>query len=870
MKSEPRLLGDAHFKRASFSDLDAVFKQFQAKEFKELIDRRKSEWVNRVLLELIQKEQEPCFLLPAVLEYAARVDAEGLVSDYTFASFEFWLNQFSRLSFEENCRVRGKIAGKWIDRGEYQVLFPIGMGKIYPGTHFVTAHKSPDLDTTVASFWGWLDAFAARVGNGLHVWNLPGGPPGSQIEIELIFREMFGSAVFSHLPKTRTALAVTGKDLATQQGFQRKTVSDSLASVDREGEQGAIAIVDSDGFYLGDWLDADMESVRHVLNALSSCLRWFENELHVKLVSFFSQGEPSDAGIAPFFRGLFEMKVAECEPALEFTSAQRRETERFLKELLGCSHGLASTFEELGQSLAKLCKATFLSGKDLISSMKKAGLFDRSGRLVEDRPNMFHYLEKTVQALHASIQKIRQRLEHFDLALSMKHLVLEKSSSFATVRAEVEEMRNKIGSHPFLTIAYPDQGRFYPVGMVTAAELRKTSLGTVSLRDFSNREEMTIPPYLEVISIVDHHKSTLSTSSPALAVIGDAQSSNTLVAQLAFELNDRYALSGMSKESIEKQLAAIHGSDHSLSASRLARRLLQRRIASERKGSHFVHPDREFAEYLHFLYAILDDTDLLTKVTVLDVEVAASLLNRLKSIVCKQEMEIVHFDDLPRDKHFAKKAAERLLRTEDLYSLYRKVYQYREKEVDQNISLCAARKPSNFFADTKEQNGCCRVGQTKIFASNVASFESKADEIRRIWVEMAKKAHKDNREINLHLHMISTVVSAEEVYGTGPKRYSHRDELWIWHAPDEAGVEHLKSFLSAFQNSPGLQSNMPQVEFLGPNAAELSQIFRESFLASELKTAPKPDPSLPIAILRYKPGSLNSRKAMISPFLPTR
>ena len=35
------------------------------------------------------------------------------------------------------------------------------MGKIYEGTHFVTAHKSPDLDTTIASFWGWLDAFAA-------------------------------------------------------------------------------------------------------------------------------------------------------------------------------------------------------------------------------------------------------------------------------------------------------------------------------------------------------------------------------------------------------------------------------------------------------------------------------------------------------------------------------------------------------------------------------------------------------------------------------------------------------------------------------------------------------------------------------------
>ncbi len=37
--------------------------------------------------------------------------------------------------------------------------------------------------------------------DGLHVWNLPGGPPSSQIEIDLIFRDLFGPAVFSHLPK---------------------------------------------------------------------------------------------------------------------------------------------------------------------------------------------------------------------------------------------------------------------------------------------------------------------------------------------------------------------------------------------------------------------------------------------------------------------------------------------------------------------------------------------------------------------------------------------------------------------------------------------------------------------------------------------
>jgi len=66
-------------------------------------------------------------------------------------------------------------------------MFPIGMGKRYAGSHYVTAHSSPDLDTTVASFWGWIDAFGARVSEGLHLWNVPGGMPSSHIEMGMLF-----------------------------------------------------------------------------------------------------------------------------------------------------------------------------------------------------------------------------------------------------------------------------------------------------------------------------------------------------------------------------------------------------------------------------------------------------------------------------------------------------------------------------------------------------------------------------------------------------------------------------------------------------------------------------------------------------------
>ncbi len=855
------LLGDVALKPFFFSNLDAVFREFKTKDFQELIDRRRSEWVNRVLLDLIQQQEAPCFLLPAVLKFIERVEAEGLLNHYTFSSFELWLNQFSNLSPAENLDVRAKIVGKKAERGDYQVFFPIGTGKMYEGTHFVTAHKSPDLDTTIASFWGWVDAFAARVGTGLHIWNLPGGPPGSQIEIDLIFKDFFSPAVFTHLPKTRTELALTGNDLMTQHNLIRARLDESIAGVDHERGH-AVVVIDAAGFYLDDWRPVDVERVRQVIILLSSCLRWFENNLHLLLISVFAKEQVLKSRIEPLLRDLFDMKLSACEPAREFSSEQKKSVQKFLAEVLGIQAGLDASFEDLGRGLSKIGMGRFVSKEELLAAMEAKKLFDPSGHLIENRPSIFHYLEEIVRELHAAIFQIRSKMERFDIALEIKSKVFAHPSSFISVRADVEEIRSKMGSYFYLTVAYPDQGRFYPVGIIYASDVRKKTLGTVSLRDFCNREEMAIPAYLDVISVVDHHKTALNTGSPPLVVIGDAQSSNTLVAERTFQINDRYSLGAMSAEAIDEQFRE----EDALEAPRVAQRLLQRRIAALASEGFFVHPDREFLEYLHFLYGILDDTDLLSKVTSFDVEIVASLLNRLKSIAMKKEVEIVHFDDLARDAHFPKQAAKRLLQNEDLYSLYRKVYQFREKEVARNIELCAEGSPSNLFADTKVQNGCCRVGQTKIFASNVSLFEKKASAIRRFWLEAARSACKENGEVHLHIHMISTIVSAQEVFKGASEKKAHRDELWIWCAQTETAIEHLKQFLNAFQQSPGLVNNSLDAEFLGENAEEMMQIFRESFREIPLK---KSDGRLPMAVLHVNPGSLNSRKALVSPFLPS-
>jgi hypothetical protein len=818
-----KLLGDTPITVQFFDGLDPIIKKLKS-SCKTLIEQQKSDRVNATLLELIQKEAEPCFLLPAVLEFIQRVDEAKILHYYAFTSFEIWLNQYSGLSFEENYAVRAKIAGKKVERGDYQTLFPIGMGKVYEGTHFVTAHKSPDLDTTIASFWGWLDAFAARVSEGLHIWNLPEGPPLSQIEIDWIFRDLFGKAVFTHLPKTRTALNLNGNDLMTQQGLQKKTLADSITEIDHDLNKHAIIVVDEKGFFLGDWRATDVEGIRQIIISLSSCLRWFENSLHLHLISVFAQEKLHLKDLEAALKKLLSLKISACEPALEFSLKQKEQVHAFLKKVLGIKEGLESDFEEMAKILSQLGEIPFGGVRGLVDKMKKADLFDAKGHLLDERPRIFTFLEGAIQSLHKAIIQIRARLEKLDIALKIKYEVLGRHPNTVTARSDVDEIRMKIAPYSYLTVVYPDANRLYPVGVIQAADLRKSTLGTVSLRDFCNRDEMGIPPYLDVISVIDHHKTVLNTFAPPMALLSDAQSSNTLVAQKAFEIND-----------------------------------------ANRHKPYYIHPEREYIEYLHFLYGIIDDTDLLSKVSAIDVQCVTSLLNRLKTLATGKKTALIQIDDLPRDRNFAKKAAERILQNEDMYSLYRKVYQYRETEIEKNIALCAKGEPSNLFADTKEQNGCCRVGQTKVFTANISHLEKNISRVQHVWLNKAMKVYKEKPEISLHIHMISTIVNAEEVYKGTVGKYKHQDELWIWIPESEVAIESLKRFLSGFQSSPGLKNNPIEVEFLGSNAEELASIFKESFLDIPQKRVKK---DLPIAVLRYKAGSLNSRKAMISPYLP--
>ena len=860
-------LGDLAVARFKFENLDRVFKEFHAAAFKNLTEQQKSERVSGLLLSLIQAAPVPSFLLGAVIDYIERVSREKILEHYSFSTFELWLNQFSGLTEEENYKVRAHIAGKYVPRDEFQLYFPIGMNKRYEGTHFVTAHGSPDLDTTVASFWGWVDAFSARVSEGLHLWNLPGGSPPAQIEVRLLFSEIFGETVFTHLAKGRLALTLSSLDLLSQKGFVKRHAESSSLNINSERMQHAVVLVDERGYYIGDWRSIDVEGVRQVILLLNQALRWFENNLHVGLISLFAKENLAKKDLPAFFRATFGMRISESPPVKELSEKQRANLSDYLQKVLKVKRGLESSFEEFAFAMKELELFDFQEFIDLTRSLDGSALFDRAGYLLENRPRIFNTLEKLIRGLDKAIQSIRGYVERLDVALKIKSEVFGHQPQVLSYRADIEEIRNKMGSYPYLTVTQADRdARHIPLGVVHASDLHKPMLGTVTLRDFCNREETKIPPYLEVISVIDHHKSTMTTISPPVAFIADAQSSNALVAQFAFQINDNYSTGGMTRKEIDAQMQEVKKDLSTPEQKRILQRLLQRHINAEKKGHHFVDLQREIIEYLHFFYAILDDTDLLTKVSFRDLECVASLLNRLKSLFLKKEVEIISFDDIPQDQHFSVRAVRRILQNPDTYSLYRKIYLAKEADVARNLELCVKGQPSTIFLDTKEQNGCCRVGQTKLFAKNIPVFEKHLDKLRTIWFEEAKLFCKEKSEIDLHMHMISTISGAEDLYAGTAGDYSHQDELWIWIPQREQAVEHLKFFLNAFRAAPQLAKAKLSVEFLGDNADELEEIFTESFLPIPKQRSKKP--TLPIAVLRFPAGAINSRKAHVSPCLP--
>ncbi|MCH9617625.1 MAG: hypothetical protein SP4CHLAM5_08970 [Chlamydiia bacterium] len=830
-------LGEVKFTPQFFKK--SIYNQLQDKSLQKMTSFEKHRFVGNILLEEIKASAAEAFIFPAIVDFITKV-RDTILPTYTFNSFEIFLDNYSNLSAKEVIFLRGKVVGRFIPRSEYQAFFPIGMGGTFKGSHFSVAHFSPDVDTVIASFHGFLDAFAAKVGTGVHYWQVPSGPPAESVEIENLFLKALGKNVFDVCVKTSRNLFITSLDLVSQDNLVVKKLSDRSIGIEHQRMQNSVIVTTEKGEYYADWRAVDFDEVRMVINHFVMALQSFEKSLYLTAIEFLLKkvnfqekaSEIMERKISTFFS----------KDSQNQQSMQRQDL--FLKQVLGSSAGISSSIKN------------FLSTTEIFKDLYKSLQSIEKGAQVE----------KGLQLLHKAFEGYFTHLDTLEIAVAVKRKVLKISPVTVSHLDDYDTVIEKMGTFSHLTVVHEEKNALTPLGVIHAKDLKKDSLATVSIRDFSNSDEMNKASYIDIISCIDHHKSELTTKSPSRMIVSDAQSSNSIIARMNMTINEKYCTGGYNAKEISEQLKELKGELDTPSGMRIMKRLLSKKEALMKKTMYFVSKDKVFLDYYHFLFAILDDTDLLTKVTAYDVYVVRDLLNKMKSLMLCREVEIVHFDNLNAESNeFAQNAAKKLLQTHDLYSLYHSSYSKRELKIDEMLKKATSTMEEPFFQDTKVLSKHAQIGQCKLFSSNHATFAKKKADIQKHWLKRCSNAADKNSDLTIFAFMVSTIDSAEDLFsGVAGGKSNIKDEIWITCIlGDRNAFEQAKKFLFNLLKSPKVFPQNVELHLHG-TLAELKDATskvsgRVNVNASKGK--------IPIAELLVDLKSLKSRKSDIAPYL---
>ncbi len=810
--------------------------------------------IYKVLFESLKSAQEPAFCLNPVLDYLCKVnEIFPIIGKWSLGLFEIWLNAQSDIDIELQMNIRAKIVGRHLPRSAYQTLFPIGGDQIFSGSHKITAHSAPDLDTCIASFWGWSDAFAARLSSQAHIWNLPGGFLAPQDR--LIVDQLLGNELLRQLPTSRADLHIAALDLIDTRALMVMKCDETIdLRVDAFDRRIAV-MVDERGSYLGDLNKWDSQRLIAMLAPLFEGARWLIEKARIE---FGNRGEKG-ASLTDLI-DLQKISFDQIPSIASLAPNELKGLEQLLQSWFQLPAALKTKLPQIAQGAVQLkALQPFALAAGALSellALRKAAL--------DDAFSLFQKFEKQlIDALKC--------LHRLDVLIDIKTSHFKCPPCALGVDDELQQVRAELQRCNVLPIVLHESSeRATPLGALFASDLDSAALATATLRDFCNGEEISIPPHYQIISVLDHHKAALHTSAVATFSSADVQSCNVLTAELAMQLNDQCAGEKRDLQQLRKTLALFRSDESMLNQQtqlRLLQRVITRCLAQDKPW--YVHPEREMAEYLSLLHAIFDDTDLLMKVTPRDVRCVAQLLNRAKSLQCQQQVEIIDEEGLEMSKGFPQKLAGRILQHQETYSLYSKVFAFRAKSIEEAMTSTAFKGKCSWFADTKVQNGCARIGQSKLFARNIETFENMCPDLRARFVEIAKNLSIEC-DLALHVHMCSTIADADEVHrGEIHRDYPHQDQLWFWLPDGHVADRALRSFLSGFGRAKELRGQALCIEVFNDRNGRLQKIFNEEFAPCRCEERSSELFDSPLAVLYVKAASLNSRKAVIAPYLPS-
>ena len=842
---EGQELGSVQFRPLNPSRFDTLF----ADDYSSLSMFERHTRASQVIFDTVLASSGQGFLFRDVIGCIS-VIRKKIAKTYCFSSFELWLNHYCSASKEDQGIVRAKIVGKSLNRSDYQQFFPIGLGNTFFGSHFTIAHFSPDLDTTIASLWGFMDAFGARVSDGLHYWQVPGGRPKGVVELDLLFDRIFSRDLFDVVAKSSRGPELTSLDFLSARGIRRSNLSDLSSSIDYDFKKTALVVTDEKGHYVGDWRSKDANAIRNLVMRLLSLVSAYEHSCSLFLIQKLAKGQLKD--LEKGCQEFLSRPLNDCSQGADLTPKMQERLEKLIVHFLGIDAGLG------------VCYGEFLERVDLKRAKELLALMQNCHRELETDGASFAFLEKLSLVQGEFFNDFKASLDTLESGLKIKKAVFGIGAKALSHVASLDEVKTGINDYHHVSVAYEGEGleTRTPLGVIWSEDLKKKALASVSLRDFSNFDEMQCPDYMQVISCVDHHKSKFSTAQVSRSVVSDSQSSNAIIASMVFELNDRVSCGAMTIDSVEESLKKVFAMSDSALKFRIQRRLLQRKENLLKKHDKFVSYDREFIEYYHFLYAIFDDTDLLNKVTAFDLRTIASLLNRMKSLSLKDEVEVVNFDDIEGDENFLKLAQRRLLENKDLYSLYVANDEQKKTFLEKQIIECVNKKGMTFFSDTKIQNKYACIGQFKMMRQIEPLFREKRSSIQEIFVERSETIYRENSSVNLFMFMLSSIDSAQEVYQGSTNASNYKDELWFYTpSAEKKGMNNLALFLSSFLGSSKMVNQKYEVECIGPDAQKYSALIKKLGCSASIMSS---SASFSLLVLKIACKSIRSRKSDIS------
>ena len=850
--------------------------EFSKPKFQKKTTIERSDIVNKALLDLIEAEPATSFLLRQVTHFLAQITIhEVLDGVYNLTAFERWLNQLSGLTYEENRRIRGKIVGKYIPRDEFAGIFPISQNKVHPGTHTVTAHTPPDLDSLTGSFLGWLDAFGCRVGTTLTVWNVPLGKPGAVAS--RMFTQIYSDEIFYRVAKQKSLISHVAMDILTQDRLTKARGDVMIRDLNHNRHRDHIIYVDQEGFFLGDWRVSDVDAVAQIQRLLNMFMHAYEKEMVFCLTKLFIDPHFQRSACAELIHNLLGKTIPDFSmQAYHLSDKQTKELDTYLKKVLGVPAGYLTPIDVFFDRMDDLASATFHQYAKELKKLLDPDFYDNDQKADFQKEEVFSIFHSSYNLLIENTKILRNYLDRLDVAMAIKNEVLGFKRTTVGTKAEIHEIRSKTKDYRHVTVVFTDkQGRQVPVGVIHRDDLDAPVQGTVSFRDFCNYDEIKLHDYLEVISAIDHHKSTISSKTAMVLTVADVQSCNVITAEKAFEINDRFSSRGQSLESVNAQIKEIQAKEEMDHRDfRLLEKLFRKKraIANVEGTPFFVSADRELQEYILCLNAIIDDTDLLNKCCWRDLVTITELINRIKSLQLKKEVEIIDFNDVNKDRRELRRCIREVLHNEELYSFYKSIYDHREKVVDELINEVLPNSDTRFFEDRKIQNTSCAISQFKLFPGNWKSLQANRNNILQKWMNISSQVRRKVSEVDFFLHMMSTIPGAEEAYRGIANETGEDDEFWLTGMPEaDESVSLMRQFFINLRKSPIHQNINLRCHIegtAGPRIKIFTNILNDTLGQGDYPFVENKDLSMPVIVFRFAQGSLNSRKAHITPLLP--